>query len=178
MTYSAKAVANWFIDRAVRQQSDLTLPRLQKLIFMAHGWSLALLDRPLVRDGFQDLEDGVGIPSLTCEFGRKSGQPIRRKAVESCFDRHTRTVRSYEPAIDQMSPELQAVLENVWRSYGHLSNLELAQALLAVPEPDDSVFASSGARAQVHAPPGTAEINRHFALADTAAVAGQGHVAP
>lgn len=48
MGHSAKAIANFFIDRHKRH--GISPLKLQKLIYMAHGWHLALLDKPLVED--------------------------------------------------------------------------------------------------------------------------------
>ena len=48
MGHPVKAIANFFIDRYGRH--GITPLKLQKLIYVAHGWHLALLDKPLVID--------------------------------------------------------------------------------------------------------------------------------
>lgn len=46
--YDARAIANEFIKRAQRDNKPLTNMQLQKLPYIAHGWSLAILGTPLI----------------------------------------------------------------------------------------------------------------------------------
>ena len=50
MPHDARAIANEFIKRASRDGLALTNMQLQKLPYIAHGWSLALLNSPLIAD--------------------------------------------------------------------------------------------------------------------------------
>ncbi|KIS41954.1 Panacea domain-containing protein [Kosakonia radicincitans] len=65
MAYPTIAVANAFIERALRGQiPDLDPMKLQKLIFYAHSWNLKIYNEPLVDDFFAKWPYGPVIPSL------------------------------------------------------------------------------------------------------------------
>lgn len=45
---SSIAVANWFIDKTFEEKKDISVLKLHRLLFLAHGWCLAIYNRPLV----------------------------------------------------------------------------------------------------------------------------------
>jgi uncharacterized phage-associated protein len=53
MAYDARTVANEFLRLARDRGHELTNMQLQKLVYIAHGYTLAILHEPLVR---QDIE--------------------------------------------------------------------------------------------------------------------------
>lgn len=75
-------VAGFFIDLAQKQsdhdQGDLmTNLRLQKLLYFAQGWHLAIFNQPLFEDDLQAWPYGPVVPSVYNELSRfgKSGIP-------------------------------------------------------------------------------------------------------
>ena len=56
--YSAKAVANYFLARAKESGETLSPMKLQKLIYFAHGWHLAVFDAPLLDEEVQAWDYG------------------------------------------------------------------------------------------------------------------------
>ncbi len=46
---SAKLVANYFLKKAAAEGVTLDPMKLQKLVYIAHGWHLGLLGAPLLR---------------------------------------------------------------------------------------------------------------------------------
>lgn len=58
MINSAIAVANKFIELAATKNRRFTQMQLQKLAYIAHGWSLAIYDEPMISE-----------PSLAWDYG-------------------------------------------------------------------------------------------------------------
>lgn len=60
----AREIANLFIDLANENEDSITNSSLNKLLYLAQGWSLALLDRPLFSDEIEAWEFGPVIPAI------------------------------------------------------------------------------------------------------------------
>ena len=73
---SAKAIANYFLDKSI----DLTPMKIIKLVYIAHGWHLAITDKPLIEDYVQAWEFGPVIPDLYHEFKKYGNTPIKTYA--------------------------------------------------------------------------------------------------
>ncbi|AYJ86894.1 DUF4065 domain-containing protein [Sphingomonas paeninsulae] len=71
------AVANAVLDEARSQGKSLTIMQLLKLVYIAHGWSLALLSAPLVNEEPEAWQHGPVFPSIYREFRRFGSQPIQ-----------------------------------------------------------------------------------------------------
>lgn len=64
-TYSSLRIAHEFVQLAKEYKcKDLTTLKLLKLVYMAHGQSLAILDRPLIWDAIEAWKYGPVIPTL------------------------------------------------------------------------------------------------------------------
>jgi uncharacterized phage-associated protein len=64
MAYDARSIANEFLRCAWQEGRDLTNMQVQKLVYIAHGYSLAILDLPLVRQRVEAWRYGPVIPVL------------------------------------------------------------------------------------------------------------------
>lgn len=62
--YSASLVAKYFIWKAASEGKAITNKKLQKLLYYAQAWYLALKNRPLFRDDIQAWVHGPAIPSI------------------------------------------------------------------------------------------------------------------
>jgi uncharacterized phage-associated protein len=62
--YDARNVANEFLRQAKARDTTLTNMELQKLVYIAHGYSLALLGRPLIKQHVEAWRYGPVIPDL------------------------------------------------------------------------------------------------------------------
>src|SRR5262245_10933880 len=108
---SAITIANQFIERARRDGVTLTNIQLQKLVYIAHGWALAL-DHGLIYEPVEAWQWGPVIQSLyhnLSQYG--SGE-----------------VTSFIPTSGarKISPSDDALLESVWKSYGRMSEFTLS----------------------------------------------------
>ena len=64
MATSARAVANEFLRLAEEDGRALTPLQIIKLVYIAHGWMLALYQRPLITDRIEAWKYGPVIPQL------------------------------------------------------------------------------------------------------------------
>ena len=48
MAYDARAIANFFLDKAGEDKQSLDQMKIQKLVYYANGWHLALRSSPLI----------------------------------------------------------------------------------------------------------------------------------
>src|SRR5207248_7727795 len=64
MAYPSAAVANEFLHLARRENKSLTPMQILKLVYLAHGWYLALTGRPLINEPIQAWKFGPVIASL------------------------------------------------------------------------------------------------------------------
>ena len=123
MGYSAKAIANFFIDRYGR--NGITPLKLQKLIYLAHGWHLALYDDPLVDDEYAEAwQYGPVFPSIYHEFKEFGRGPISRSATDVDFKDNQFV--STTPRIDKRDRETTRLLERIWEIHGKHSGLHLS----------------------------------------------------
>lgn len=62
--FDSITIANRMLARATAKGDSLTPMQVLKLVYIAHGWTLGLLGRPLIRDDVQAWEYGPVIPRL------------------------------------------------------------------------------------------------------------------
>jgi uncharacterized phage-associated protein len=82
MPYSAKAVANTFLDLAEKEGRTLASAKLQRLVFLAHGFQLFNKgeDFPLVDEGFIAADEGPILPTLHQALLDCGNTPCRKLA--------------------------------------------------------------------------------------------------
>lgn len=86
MAYSVFAIANAFIELSKQENIPVTNMKLQKLVYIAHGFSLASLSKPLFTDDIRALKWGPVIMSLYNEVKHFGNQPIDEKIKLSAQD--------------------------------------------------------------------------------------------
>ena len=131
--YKTAAVANWFLERAKRDGVRLDPMKLQKLIYFAHGWYLALADRPLIDEHIQAWDYGPVVPSIYHEFKRFGPKSIESLATvveypeistgDKLQDLYNVT---FATPVVMDDPEVQDFLERIWSVYGKLSAIQLS----------------------------------------------------
>ena len=119
--YKAKAVANFFLDCASAEKKKLDPMKLQKLLYVAHGWHLALDNEPLIDERVEAWRYGPVIPSLYHEFKGVGSGPIEGYATR--FNIHK--LEFEEPRIDDADPIVD-FLERIWDVYGEFTAVQLS----------------------------------------------------
>lgn len=129
MGYSAKASANYFLQLAAKEGQKITPLKVQKLVYIAHGWYLALYDKPLVDDECAEAwEYGPVFPSIYHEFKDFGGDPIARLAMDIVYDELSEDWETWKPHIPGNHKDTRAFLNHIWKLYkgftgGQLSDL-------------------------------------------------------
>lgn len=111
---SVESVANAFLELARRSGKSLTNMQLQKLVYIAHGYSLARLRQPLFHNNIHAFEWGPVIPNLY-KILRQYGAGEVKNFISV----------SGEPPIAEDGQEMEIIRE-VWHDYKDFSGLELS----------------------------------------------------
>ncbi len=113
--FSAKTIANYFLELGRRDGVPIDPLKLQKLVYVAHGWSLVLLKRPLIREAIEAWRYGPVIPVLYQEFRRFGASPItdfaRGEPLESPYG---------------LDEQIKSLLDAVWERYKALTATQLS----------------------------------------------------
>ncbi|MDE0300644.1 MAG: DUF4065 domain-containing protein [Candidatus Poribacteria bacterium] len=146
--YPAKAVANWFIRRSLKESNPVTLMKLLKLVYIAHGWHLAIVDKPLIRDRVEAWMYGPVIPELYHEFKRYGILPIQELATdyEPIFDgKRLIDAKLVTPKIPNDDTRTRNCLKRVWEVYKGFTAIQLSNLTHEAGTPWDSVFNNADA---------------------------------
>ena len=118
--YSAKAIANYFLDLGDEENIEITPMQIQKLVYIAHGYHLAKTDYPLISDRIEAWQYGPVIPALYDEFSHLGPEPIYERAYEEVIA----TISTPNPIAE--SSETEIILNEVWDEYKRYDALELS----------------------------------------------------
>jgi uncharacterized phage-associated protein len=133
--HDAIAVANEMLGVAQGRGRNLTIMQLLKLVYFAHGWSLATFDRPLIRDEVQAWQYGPVIPRVYNAFAHTRGAPITSQWAGT----------NGAPLRANLTADEQALLVDVFEGYGHLHAFQLSDLTHQAGTPWLEVFNTSGA---------------------------------
>lgn len=131
MKDSALSVANYFIDLAKQNGTEIKPLKLMKLVYIAHGFMLAIMDRSVFNPRFDRVEAwkyGPVVPSVYHSFKSFKNNPITEKTV--VFE-NTDDLFSDAKII---TPELQdedarSICQFVWERYGGATDNQLVTIL-------------------------------------------------
>jgi uncharacterized phage-associated protein len=147
--YDSRAVANSFLGLAERERKTLDPMKLQKLVYFAHGWNLAINQAPLIGDSIEAWPYGPVIPTLYHEFKEFGRGPITRKAI--CVAYGPGNAITLETPEVPEGPDLD-VISTIWSTYGELSAIQLSNMTHAAGTPWEKVWNNNGGRKNVHIP--------------------------
>ena len=123
--YDPIAISNFFLDLGRSEGIEIDPLKLQKLLFVAHGWHLAVQGRPLVREPFGAWKWGPIVESVYHEFKRFGDIPITEKGTRP-YKRAQDQVAYYEPQLSDHDDYLKKFLTWVWTGYGRYTGLQLS----------------------------------------------------
>lgn len=110
--YSAMTIAKWFVDWANSDDAELSNLKLQKLLYYAQGYHLAMRGSPLFSDEIQAWSHGPVVPAVYHYFKEFGSGPI------SLLDDDPFEWDHVDPATSQF-------LAKVWNTYGGVAAWKL-----------------------------------------------------
>ena len=140
MAYKSQAIANLLIDVAKKHGQTLDQMKLQKLVYISHGWNLAISGSPLINDQIQAWQYGPVIPVLYDEFKNCGRSPIMDYATDIEIDSSTLSVLLKPIFIKKNDSHTRDLIQKIWEVYGDLTGPQLSN-LTHMPEtPWDEVY--------------------------------------
>lgn len=125
--YSSIAIANYFLDLAEAEDQYLTPLKLQKLVFIAHGWHLALYEEPLIWERVEAWRWGPVISPVYDEFKYYGNHPITgRGTTIRRMSQDPRDIIEDIPEVDANDIKTREFLDKVWEVYGKYTGTQLA----------------------------------------------------
>jgi uncharacterized phage-associated protein len=143
MPFQSVTIANEFLRIAQAHGEALTSMKLQKLVFYAHGWSLALADKPLILNRIEAWDYGPVIPDLYHEFKKYGNGPIVSPAQEWVL--RDRKIMLAAPTLSD-APEsaeresAEKIIQRTWQLYGRFTATRLSNATHAPGTPWETVY--------------------------------------
>lgn len=105
--YSSSIIANWFYSQDNIMKDDIM--KVLKLVYISHGFHLALTENPLIKEDVQAWQYGPVIPELY--FQLKADRFIIDPSEKEMFDDDNQTKK---------------LLEIIYRKYGSLNGIQLS----------------------------------------------------
>ena len=129
MAYRSVEVANEFL-RPTRSNGSLTQMQLQKLAFVANGWSSVINAEPLIGEAAQAWDYGPVYPDLydhTKYFGKAPIGRLINPDDDEAAKFFLKGKPTRPPYFAAMSEREQSVIDHVWRRYGRLDGISLSR---------------------------------------------------
>ena len=121
MAYAAASVANAFLSRAFRDKKRISPMKIQKLVYIAHGYSLVECSEPMLDEVFEAWKFGPVLSSLYQECKRYGRDEI------------TNYLKDIDPETGKESPaalpdndHVNNIIDFVWKTYGSESAISLS----------------------------------------------------
>ena len=127
MRHDARAVANYFLDKAQDAGKPLTPVQVTKLVYFAHGWSLGLLDSPLIEDPVEAWDYGPVFRRIYDAFKHFGNQPITDRAREFIWAEFDEDTEEGEPIAGAFTDTERRLMDKVWGEYGGLAGFQMSK---------------------------------------------------
>jgi len=134
-TRSAAAIANMFLALGERDGIPISQMKLQKLLFYAHSWHLAIKNQALFDEDFEAWAWGPVVRDIYNQTRRFGRGPILERVshLERTADNPLDWRFAPPPPISDK--DTQAFIEEVWRSHKDYSAIQLSNSTHADGEP-------------------------------------------
>lgn len=144
MAAHSTAVANKFLEMAAASGKSLTQMQLQKLVYIAHGWSLAINDEPLTSDIACAWDYGPVYPDLWEALRGHGRQPIERRIRVKDFGIGAFSENAETEIAGSFTEKQSALMSKVFESYGGFHAFQLSAMTHEDGTPWYQVFVEQG----------------------------------
>lgn len=155
MPCDSKAVANYFLELAKRDGVTLSPMKVQKLVYFAHGWHLAIYGEPLIDDTVEAWEFGPVIPTLYHEFKKYGNGAITSPAAKLVLEEGDdwTTKGSFTYIVPKLHDDaVQTFLDVIWEKYQKFSAVQLSNLTHVEGSPWLEVYSKNVGRKNVDIP--------------------------
>ena len=159
--YSSGAIAREFLDHAERDSTFLTVMKVLKLVYMSHGFNLAITDTPLINDRVEAWKFGPVIPPLYHNLKKFGSGPIPPVHETGLMHNYLMPMKEFKGA-DTDPDFTRDLVENVWSKYGHLNGLQLSYLTHTHDSPWYKVWHDQEGYKRDHAVIMNDDINVHY----------------
>jgi len=139
-----EAVANEFLRHAGK--AGLTQMQIQKLVYIAHGWTLALTGEPLTAIEPEAWDRGPVYPELRDKISHVGSKPLRDTIREN--DENPIAALGSAPRGAAIRSEFNSdettIIDRVWKRYGHLHGFSLSDLTHAQGTPWHKAYSERG----------------------------------
>lgn len=152
-------ISNYFIEKSLQASGSepckpLTPMKLIKLTYISHGWSLALLDEPLLSELVEAWRYGPVVSAIYREFKSYGNRTVTSMAIAE---------NGEIPTInDNYNPKVKALLDKIWDVYNKYDGIELSAMTHQPGTPWDTVWNKLGGKHKKSAPISNALIAEHY----------------
>lgn len=115
--YKATTIANYFLKMGMREDIPISPMKLQKLIYFAHGWCLAICNEALIVESVEAWKYGPVIDSVYYKFQMFGSNPIRSANFRK------------DSSLDLLESDTFTVslLKKIWDVYKNYNAFELSE---------------------------------------------------
>lgn len=135
--YHPILIANFFVKKGIDVGEPITQMKVQKLVYISHGWYMAATNRPLISSVVEAWKFGPVIPELYHALKAYGNEPITNLILigSQSFQRILNEIRD-------IKDEDRQFLEKVWSIYGKFTAIYLSELTHQKDTPWDKVASS------------------------------------
>jgi uncharacterized phage-associated protein len=140
------AIANEFIRRAAAEGKSLTQMQLQKLVYIAHGWNLAINGEPLTYDKPEAWDYGPVYKELRRALRAYGREAVGREIRYCEFVPGSFHDEPEDAAVASLSDAERALIDRVYQDYGKFHAFQLSALTHADGTPWTRVYAKGAGK--------------------------------
>lgn len=138
-TFPAIIVANFFVEKSIDEEMPISNLKVNKLVYLAHGWHLGFHEKPLIREDIEAWQYGPVVRSVYDAF-KKYGKTHITKPATTGFSKEMKELAELADA------ETIQFLISLWNHYRDWTPWQLSALTHEKDSPWDLVCRESETR--------------------------------